>query len=89
MDTFRSEVRNTDLELSISDFDPVKMMRVEFHNILSFNKKQFKKEKQIKISLGQLNYSNFTLGLHNIAFFYHHRNMCNKHIAKDCNTTIG
>ena len=33
----------------------------------------------------------FILGLHNIQFFYRHRNinLRNKHIAKDCNTTLG
>ena len=31
------------------------------------------------------------LGLHNILFFYRHRNinLRNKHIAKDCNTAFG
>ena len=35
--------------------------------------------------------SGLQLGLHNISFFYRHRkiNLCNKHIAKDCNTTLG
>ena len=47
--------------------------------------------KKVHFSVSGGTKEEYLLGLHNISFFYRHRNINsrNKHIAKDCNTTLG